>query len=161
MAQQEQIHLASKVTIPAQVKDGKEVVAARELRIVGMSGRCVRIEQLDALKIQQLEADAAKMAGADASFGELRNLQRMYALYEMVKAYSDGTDEPGKLNPEKGWHTATFTDFVNPLSASYWPKIFTPKDTAFLKQEFITRHEMNQMEFDLLSGKSIPVATEG
>jgi hypothetical protein len=166
-SQKAQLHLASKVVIPGApavpAKDGKPAVPATEPRVhevIGMSNRVVRIRQLTPDQVTASEVNAAKMAGESATFGELRNLQMLYGAYEMVYQVSDPIDEPGKIDPKKGWKKTSFASFIDPSSDLFWGKLFTAKDSGFLKQEFRKRHELNQLEFDLLSGKATPLLPE-
>lgn len=125
-----------------------------------MSNRVVRYRVIDALKVQKLEADAAKMVGPEATIGELRTMQLLYGVYEMVYQVSDPTDEPGKLDPKKGWKDVTSTDFITPGNPLYGPKVFTAKDLGLLKQEYRKHHELPQMEYELLSGKALPLLAD-
>lgn len=166
-SQRSQLHLASKLVIPGApavpAKGGKSAVPATEPRtieVVGMSNRAVRIRQLTPEQVTASEVNAAKMAGETALLGELRSLQLLYGAYEMVYQVSEPTDNPGGIDEKKGWKKTTFSSFVDPSSDLFWSKLFTSKDTAFLKQEFRKRHELSQLEFDLLSGKATAVLPE-
>lgn len=167
-----QIHLASKAVIPGKpampAKDGHSATPATEARtipIAGMSNRAVRYQQLDALKVDKIEADAAKMAGADATLGEMRQLAWLHGVCSMVYEVSDPTDDASKLDPKKGWHKVTFQDLIlDPTGKMKASDVFTSKDLDLLTQEYRKLHEMNQAEFEALTqGKAqlIPEDSEG
>lgn len=148
---------------PGADAEDKAEAKPRVVEFAGMSNRAVRYRQLDALKVQKLEAEAAKAVGSEATIGELRNMQLLYGVWEMVYQVSDPTDDPAKLDPKTGWKAVNPVDFITPGNPFYGPKLFTPKDLGILKQEYRKYHEVPQMEYDLIAGKSISLLedTEG
>ena len=154
-----QIHLASKVDLPAVVDDkGKEKVKARAgVPVPGMSNRAVRYRLLDVDKLQAIAKDAATLAGEDATGAEVYSLTRMHCLYAMVAYVSPPTDDPLALD-EKLWTKCSSTNFMIP---GEWSKLFKPKDTQVLLGEYRKWHEMPNDQMDVLSGKAIPVASAG
>ncbi len=157
-----QVHLATKVVIPAvpaseKIVDGKTVrvpaTPERTVQIRGMSGRAVRYRTLNPDEINKAYDFAATMLGEGASQRQFSLLGRMYLCYSIVTEYSDPTDDP--LDPKLKWHTANAGDFMK--SPDVWSAIFTAKDTTFLQKQYSDWHEMSSDEVDLLAGKAIPI----
>lgn len=167
-SQKFQIHLASKVVIPGKpavpTANGKPEVAAVEPRTVpifGMSNRAVRYRMLDALKVDKIEADAAKLAGETATLGEMRQLAWLHGVCTMVYEVSDPIDDPGKLDGKKAWHKVTFGEFNDPQGKFSVGKVFTSKDLDLLTQEYRRLHEMSNAEFEALTQGKAQLLPEG
>lgn len=157
-----QVHLARQVTVetPADPNVEGSVATSRVVPIPGMSGRCVRyLAPLPNDKHQKAELEGAKLAGPNATGPELRELCMAAWLRVMVLEVSEPTDDPTKLTPNQ-WHKCSPAELMTPGEPFSWGALFTPKDTAFLQQEYQKWNEMTMTLVNLLSGKA-EALTEG
>jgi hypothetical protein len=157
-----QVHLAKQITIetPADPKIEGSTPTTTTIPLVGMSGRCVRyLAPLPNDKHQKAELDAAKLAGPTASGGEIRELCIQAWLRVMVLEVSEPTDNPAGLTPAQ-WHRCSPGELATTGDPWSWGQLFTPKDTAFLQQEYQRYNEMSMMLVNLLSGKAVALTED-
>lgn len=155
-----QLHLASKVVVPAEKgPDGNPKPGAKErtVQLAGMSNRVVRFRTLGLDEVNKLTDIASKLAGEDATGRQIYQLQHRHALYSMVYEVSEPTDDP---NPQKGWKKTSYDGFQIPGGALSWSSLFSAKDTAVLEAEYSKWHEIPVTIVEMLSGKAIPVSSE-
>ena len=159
MSEVYQVHLASKVVVPASEKtvDGKVIkTPERTVTIRGMSNRVVRYRApLSPDEITKAYDEAAVMVGEDGTRRQFSVLGQMYTCYAFVTEYSEPTDDP--MNPKLTWKKLNVADCMK--SPEAWSSIFTAKDTTFLQKQYTEWHDMTAEEVNLLSGKAIPVAS--
>ena len=156
-----QLHFARSVDLP-EVKNeaGATTRAATNIRLHGMSGRCVRIRTpLSETLHSKCESDAGKMAGKDASLRDIRNLMVRFCLYEMVREISSSVDSLEQVKPDQ-WIKVVANDFIT-VPEKAWGNFFTVQDTQLLEQEYSKWHDLPMAAVEILSGKAFPVASEG
>lgn len=161
------------------------------LNLRGQSGRVVRFRILGADEIDKIEANGARAAGEDADFDALRREQLRQLTAAFIVAYTEPNQAPAMLKRLKRWvrpkqdpalHKADDYELVidggvadaEKLAGAKWieanttefhtfglGKVFTAKDISALRFLYNENHVINAAEVEMLTGKAIPVATEG
>jgi|GEM_PF-3714861 len=129
----------------------EETIYQIKLEGFGMSGRGVRLRQLDLALVHQVEEDAAKLVGKDGTAYGFNQAVLAEGVARMVAEVSDPTGDV----PEGGsveWHPVTLQQMK--ASAGTW---FTARDFAVLEQMYSRLHQVSQSEIDTLLGKALPV----
>lgn len=150
----------------------EETIYQLHLSGFGMSGRGVRLRQLEPALVHQVEEDAAKLMGPGATayaFNQAvlaEGVSRMVAeITEPVMGVREvvGDEaEPGAKpaapvprtpnDPDVEWRPVTLQQMK--ASAASW---FTARDVAVLEQMYARLHQVSQLEIDAIMGKALPV----
>lgn len=155
------------------------------LNLRNMSGRVVRFRLLDPEEVEEVEENAARDAGENATEGELRRAQLKLLTAAFIVSYTDPGQEPervplhdkdGKpvLKPDgspvlavNGGHAdleklkgVKFTPVKSYATlASCWKDVFTARETQALRVLYMDHHEIGGTEIAMILGKSRPAPT--
>jgi len=130
------------------------------LNLPGMSGRRVRVRLLTPSEKRAADAAGADSAGNNASIMALVEAQRFECWKRTVTEVTEEDELKTILGDEVKWHKLTLQDLEMPGPYNV-DQLFTCKDTEMLELIFKNYHDVGQAELHMLSGKALPVATEG
>lgn len=119
----------------------------------GFSGRAVRIEELDLNQCSSNLLAAAKIVGPDATGLELKKVEWRTAIKQMIVEISDPCEDP--LDASVKWKK------VKPVDLDDLSIYFKPKDMTALENIYRQYHELGESELEAITGKAIPVSSEG
>lgn len=129
-------------------------------KLVGYSGRGVRMRDLDAAEKDLASRIAAKAAGPDATNGEFMSRRTSECLCRSIVAVT----KEGKLSAEgvmaATWMSTTqeaLEDTGGPLS---FAKLFTAKDRDAMAHFFRLHHDAEEADVEAIMGKEIEL-TDG
>lgn len=133
---------------------GEVRLAQVHLNGEGFSWRGVQIRDLPPEERRRAERAAAKEAGQEATFFQLHDAIVLECLRRMIVAV---TSEPVEhLDNGVRWDKHNLTSLSQP---GVWDKLFTSKDDNWLRRYYQGRHEVDQRQIDMISGKVQLVAT--
>lgn len=131
----------------------------------GMSGRGVRVRQLEPDVVKKVESDAGKLVGMDGTLFDLNQTSVHEGMCRMVaevteepvrgtRPTEDGKKVPRTLADEDVvWRPVTLQEMKAGLR-----KLFTSKDVAALEHLYQRLHTVSQFEVELLMGKALQVS---
>jgi|SRR6478735_289675 len=124
----------------------------------GFSGRGVRLRQLEQPELDAAFRTAAKLAGAEATMADVRVIEQHECVLRMVLEVT----EKGGLATLEGaaWRKVTQQELEDEEGRYRFGKLFTAKDTAFLRRIHRDWHQLSEAEVEAISGNGLPVSVD-
>ncbi|WP_438029016.1 hypothetical protein [Sorangium sp. So ce233] len=124
----------------------------------GFSGRGVRLRQLDQPELDAAFLSAAKVAGAEASMADIRVREQHDCVLRMILEVTEKRD----LETLDGaaWRKVTHQELEDEEGSHRFSKLFTAKDTAFLRRMYREWHNLSEAEAEAIAGNGLPVSAD-
>ncbi len=117
----------------------------------GFSGRAVRVRELTTSEVEENLTQAAKFVSSDASLLELKKVEWRNGVKRFVESVTEPTTDPMTAKWKK----------VSCMDLEDLGKYFKAKDQLALEAIYREFHEVVPSELEAITGKALPVASEG